>query len=190
MQIKTPKITPGWVYRVKASDEVVYKALVWKALANSMFLVQFLEPLENKEEAQLEFGDKEEVPEGSIISPYAHLMMRDETDENYMEDDISNQATVAIDGVDLFIGPRVIDPDNAPDKGELEYTLVLTDPERLGDKAITVTVHIPVEGLSRVEGIQWPSTRPEEDSAQVYCRCYYGDPRPIITDNDASATDL
>lgn len=188
--MQTQTIIPGWVYRVRASDDVVYKALVWKARANNTFQVMFLEPLEKKEEAQLEFGDKEEVPAGNIISPYAHLMVRDDTDEHYMEDDISNQATVAIDGVDLSIGPRVVDPDNAPDKGELEYTLVLTDPEKLGDKTVTVTVHIPIEALSREERIPWPSTRPQDDPAQVHCDCYYGDPRPIITDNDAPTTDL
>lgn len=173
MQIQT--ITPGWVYRVRASDGIAYKALVWKACANNMFQVMLLEPLENKEEAQLEFGDKEEVPAGNIIGPYAHLVVKDDTDEHYMEDDISNQASVTIHGVDLSIGHRVIDPDNAPDKGELEYYLVLADPERLGDKSITVRVNIPIEALSR-EGyvVKSPSTRPEDDPAQVYCDCHYG----------------
>jgi hypothetical protein len=171
LQIKAPRITPGWVYRVKASDEVVYKALVWKALANGMFLVQFLEPLEKKEEAQLECGAKEEVPTDNIIGPYSHILAEDDTEENYIEDDISNRATVMIVSVDLYIGPRTVDPDDAPDKGELEYTLVLTDPERLGDKSITVDVNIPIEALSR-EG--YPVGPGEKDTAQVHCRCHYG----------------
>ncbi len=201
MQIQT--ITPGWVYRVRASDGIVYKALVWKACANNMFLVMLLEPLENKEEAQHKVGDKEEVPADNIIGTYTWKASEgpvkmteygpegaDGTVEDYHERDISNQADVTILGVDLYIGLDTIAPDGASVKGKFDYTLVLTDPERLGDKAVTVNVYIPIEALSRVERIPRPNTRPQDDSAQVYCDCYYGDPRPIITDNDAPATDL
>src|SRR6266446_7483014 len=138
MQIQT--ITPGWVYRVRASDGIVYKALVWKACANNMFLVMLLEPLENKEEAQHKVGDKEEVPADNIIGTYTWKASEgpvkmteygpegaDGTVEDYHERDISNQADVTILGVDLYIGLDTIAPDGASVKGKFDYTLVLTD---------------------------------------------------------------
>jgi hypothetical protein len=165
------KIQPGRVYRVRASDDVIYKALVWEALANDKYLVEFLEPFESKEAAKFELGDKDEVPAGNIISPYT-FSEEDGTKQDYLAVNLSNDATAEVKELSLSIMPRYISDDSNEllDSGFYEYDLVLTDPERLGDKIIKIDVFVPIEGLRRE--VRTDQIR-KKDPADVSCSCYY-----------------
>ena len=162
------EIQPGRVYMVKASDSIVYKALVWEALANGLYLVEFLEPLEKKDAAKFQLGDcDDEVQTENIIGPYI-FSREDGTESNYLAANISHKAEVSVEGVELQIGG--LSESGTQDFGEYGYTLVLTDPERLGDKRIEINVFVPIEGLRRE--VRTEQSR-KKDPADVSCACWY-----------------
>jgi hypothetical protein len=165
--LQRAEIQPGRVYKVRASDGIVYKALVWEARADNRYVVEFLEPLENKEAAKFELGDIDEKMQGDrIIGPY-FFSLDDGTEQTYFAMNISNKAEVSIKEVDKLIGKLSVG--EVQDFGQIAYTLVLTDPEWLGDKRIEINVSVPIEGLRRK--IRFEPRR--RDPADVSCSCDY-----------------